>query len=66
MRPFSTTESKTFRAMINECEPRYIFPGRSTFSETVIPKMYQIAAARVRNELHDSEAVAWTTVSWMS
>lgn len=66
MRPFSTTESKTFRAMVNECEQRYKFPSRTTFSETIIPNMYQSVATREREEIGNAEAVAWTTDSWIS
>lgn len=66
MRPFSTTESKTFRAMITECEQRYKFPSRTTFSETVIPNMYKSVVTRVREEIGQAESVAWTTDSWTS
>lgn len=66
MRPFSTVDSASFRGMISECEPRYKFPARSTFSEKVIPSMYQTVVGRVKTELKQAETVAWTTDSWTS
>lgn len=66
MRPFSTTESSTFRNMIQECESRYSFPAGSTFSDKIIPRMYESVSTRVKYELKGAESVAWTTDSWTS
>ena len=66
MRPFSTVDSQAFRDMIHECEPRYQFPWRATFSEDIIPKMYDSVSARVKGELLKAETIAWTTDSWTS
>lgn len=66
MRPFSTVESQTFRNMIHECEPRYKFPCRGTFTETVIPRMFNSVSARIKGELVNAETTAWTTDSWTS
>ena len=66
MRPYSTVQSAAFRNMVHECEPRYVFPCRGTFSETVIPRMYDSVSARVKGELLKTETTAWTTDSWTS
>jgi hypothetical protein len=65
MKPINTVESTDFRAMIHECEPRYVFPIRATVSETIIPKMYDRVAKRIRDEIKD-QTLAWTTDSWTS
>ncbi|XP_069108978.1 E3 SUMO-protein ligase ZBED1-like, partial [Argopecten irradians] len=66
MRPFNTVDSQTFRDMINECEPRYRFPCRGTFTENVILRMFDSVSSRIKGELLDSETTAWTTDSWTS
>jgi len=44
-------ESKDFRAIISETEPRYRFPNRDTFAENVIPAAYEIVNNRVRQQV---------------
>lgn len=67
MRPFTTTESKEFRKLIHECEPKYQMPSRATFSEHVIPSMYTITANRLKAELKDAGGtVAITCDAWTS
>ncbi|XP_060589799.1 E3 SUMO-protein ligase ZBED1-like [Ruditapes philippinarum] len=66
MRPFSTVESSAFRSMIHECEPRYKFPCIQTFSEDVIPRLYDSVASRIKGKLLSAEAIAWTSDSWTS
>ena len=65
MRPFSTSENRAFRALIHECEPRYKFPARATFSDTIIPRLYEVCAQQLKSELKDV-SVAWTCDSWTS
>lgn len=64
MRPFSTANRASFRGMSSECEPRYRFPARSTFSEKVIPNMYQTVVSRAKTELKQAENVALTTTDY--
>uniref|UniRef100_A0A3B3CYD9 BED-type domain-containing protein n=1 Tax=Oryzias melastigma TaxID=30732 RepID=A0A3B3CYD9_ORYME len=47
-----------------DCEPRYTFPCRATFSETIIPSMYETVATQIK--VAETENVAWTTDSWTS
>ena len=66
MRPFVTVQNKAFREMIKTCEPKYTFPSRDTFSETIVPKLYDTTVERLKTELRGSKSVAWTTDAWTS
>lgn len=66
MRPFSVMENQGFANMIHVLEPRYNMPGRSHFSEKVIPKLYQEARETVSQGLNGADFVAVTTDAWTS
>ena len=64
MKPFSTVESKNFRGIVHELEPRYRFPNRDTFAEDVLPASYEIVKNRVRKEISGYCGItcdAWTS-----
>ena len=48
--PFRTVQSVVFRNIVHKCEQRYVFPCRGTFSETVIPRMYDSVSAHFKGE----------------
>lgn len=52
--------------MIHECEPEYVFPHPTSFSEGVLPAMNRIVTDRVQDELMGAAFVAWTTDIWTS
>lgn len=66
MQPFSTVDSHAFRKMIYECEPCCKFLYHKTFSENIIPNLYESVSARIKGELLNAETVTWTTDSWTS
>lgn len=65
-RPFTTVESPEFRDIILECEPRYKFPNRATFSEKIIPSLHEVVAARVKADMSIARSVALMCDSWTS
>ena len=52
--------------MIHVLDPKYDMPGRSHFSEKVIPKLYDDTKSKVSQELKKAEFIALTTDSWTS
>ena len=66
MRPFSTISSEAFRNILHEAEPRYRFPARDTLSDKIIPTLYKVERAQLKDELKQTPAVALTTDGWTS
>ena len=48
LRPFSMVEDVEFREMVEEMEPRYKMPNRATFTEDLVPRMYEYVKTRVK------------------
>jgi hypothetical protein len=66
MRPFSTVETEAFRKLLQVLEPRYVVPGRTHFSEKIIPELYEEVREQVSAEIQTADAVAIITDGWTS
>ena len=66
MRPFSVLENRRFVDMISVLDPKYDMPGRSHYSEKVIPKLHDDTKSKVSQEPKKAEFIALTTDSWTS
>ena len=66
LRPLSVVEGTGFKNMVNLLDPRYTLPRRTYFSQTLIPKMYNEAASKVKESISKAESVALTTDGWTS
>lgn len=51
MVPFSTVEKPAFKSLLQKFDKQYELPGKTYFSETVLPKMYNTVRASVQSEL---------------
>ncbi|KAK6175819.1 hypothetical protein SNE40_014206 [Patella caerulea] len=66
MRPISTVESSSFREILREAEPKYTLPSRTSFRESILPKMYDDTRAKVKQEITKAMDVSLTTDCWTS
>ena len=66
LRPLSVVEGQGFKAMVETLEPRYHLPGRTHFSNTVIPQLYDESVLKVKASLSSATVVALTTDGWTS
>ncbi len=66
LRPFSTIQSPSFRNMLNEMEPKYDPPSRSSLSERIIPAIYAQELVKLTTELGDVKWVSLTSDGWTS
>ena len=66
LRPLSVVEGEGFKAMVEFLEPRYHLPGRTHFSNTVIPQLYDESVLKVKASLSSATVVALTTDGWTS
>ena len=64
LRPLSVVDGSGFKNMVKLLDPRYNLPGRTHFSKTVIPKMYEHLASRVKASLSKASRAAITTDGW--
>ena len=65
LRPYSVVQNAGFKNLIRVLEPKYTIPSRQHFSEKVIPELYAIVSAQVKQELKGNY-VAITTDGWTS
>ena len=66
MRPINIIEGQGFVQMIRILEPRYKIPARSTFSDNIIPLMYEKVKEKIRDKLSSVERCAFTFDYWRS
>ena len=69
--PYLIVDDRGFRHLINVLDPRYQMPSRTTFSRSVIPKMYNRERARCKSvfstECTDMlPSFSFTTDGWSS
>lgn len=61
LRPLSVVEGHGFQNMINILDPRYSIPGRIYFSQTLIPKMFEVSGNTVKSSLSLARTLALIT-----
>ena len=66
LKPISTVESEAFKQLVQELDGRYKLPGRTYFSQTVLPELYQETKQSVIDCLQQAPVVALTTDGWTS
>ena len=68
--PFSFVEDRGFKKLMEELEPRYEIPSRTSFSRSVIPRIYKEVKEQVKSKVVDLQQrknkVALTTDMWSS
>ncbi|XP_063218417.1 zinc finger BED domain-containing protein 4-like [Bacillus rossius redtenbacheri] len=64
--PLCIVENKGFRQLISKLEPRYTIPTRKTFSQKIIPEMYEKVRDKVVSQLKVVEFIGVTTDMWSS
>lgn len=67
LQPYSVVEDKGFNAVMKAAEPRYVMPTRKTFSQDVIPSLYDKTVKLVKSAVsNNSKGLAFTTDGWTS
>lgn len=66
MVPFNTVEKPAFKSLLQKFDKQYELPGKTSFSDTAVPKMYNAVRALVKSELKDVEYFSATTDMWSS
>ncbi|CAG9840967.1 unnamed protein product [Diabrotica balteata] len=66
LQPFSIVEDRGFRKLLNELEPSYVVPHRSTFSKLLMPAKYERKFLEVKALLKTAEYITLSTDSWTS
>ncbi|XP_043262245.1 E3 SUMO-protein ligase ZBED1-like [Colletes gigas] len=70
LQPYSLVDDDGFLTLMKIAEPRYKIPSRTTFSQTIIPKMYEDLKVHVKNEIstaiRSNSVFAFTTDGWTS
>ena len=67
--PFCFAEDKGFNELMEQLEPGYEIPHRTTFSRSVVPGIYEEVKQKVRGKLVDLQVdarIALTTDIWTS
>ena len=52
--PFSLVESQSFKKLVSILEPRYKVPARSTFTRSIIPKLYQDTKKEMKDKFQET------------
>ncbi|XP_076879714.1 cytochrome b5 type B isoform X1 [Brachyhypopomus gauderio] len=66
MVPFRTLEKPAFKSMLQKFDKQYELPGKTYFSETVVPKMYDKVKALLESEIKNVDYFSATTDMWSS
>ncbi|XP_054470282.1 E3 SUMO-protein ligase ZBED1-like [Anoplopoma fimbria] len=66
MVPFSTVQKPSFKSLLEKFDRQYELPGKTYFSETAVPKMYNSVRASVQSELRSVDFFSATTDMWSS
>ena len=61
MVPFSTVQKPSFKSLLEKFDKQYELPGKTYFSETAVPKMYNSVRASVQSELRSVDFFSATT-----
>ncbi|XP_065895786.1 zinc finger BED domain-containing protein 4-like [Dysidea avara] len=68
--PYSFVEDRGFSELMQQLEPHYQIPHRTTFSRSIVPSMYKEARKEVESKLSDvlqsKNKMALTTDMWTS
>ena len=68
--PYSFVEDRGFKELMEELEPRYEIPYRTTFCRSVIPRIYEEVKEQVKSKVVDLQQqknkVVLTTDMWTS
>ncbi|XP_063216906.1 zinc finger BED domain-containing protein 4-like [Bacillus rossius redtenbacheri] len=69
--PYSIVEDRGFKGLLNELEPGYEVPSRTTFSRSIVPKIYREEKAKLAEEIKTDvddglQSVSFTTDMWSS
>ena len=68
--PYSFVEDRGFKELMEELEPHYKLPHRTTFCRSVIPRIYEEVKEQVKSKVVDLQQqknkVALTTDMWIS
>jgi len=64
--PFNLVESPSFRAFVEELDPKYKLPTRKALSTTLIPERHEIIQTKIREDMSKGKAKAVTTDMWTS
>ncbi|XP_076301646.1 zinc finger BED domain-containing protein 4-like [Lasioglossum baleicum] len=68
--PFCIVNDSGFKNLIKLLEPRYNLPSRITFSDTIIPTIYENEKKRIatilEKDIETTESFAFTTDGWTS
>ena len=66
LQPLSVVDEPAFRRLLQLAEPRFNFPHRTYFTNTVIPAKYRLTRAAIEKQLAAVETCAVTTDLWTS
>ncbi|RXN13466.1 zinc finger BED domain-containing 1-like protein [Labeo rohita] len=66
MVPFNTVEKPAFKSMLQKFDKQYELPGKTYFSETAVPKMYNTVKTSIKMELMNADYFSATTDMWSS
>ena len=66
MVPFSNVEKPAFKSLLQKFDNQYELLGKTYFSETAVPKIYNTVRASVQSELKSVDFFSATTDMWSS
>lgn len=66
MQPFSIISSSSFRKILRELNPEFIFPNKETISSIYVPCWFNVEMQKLQPELASAETVAITADHWTS
>ncbi len=66
MHPFSLVDNEHFITLVKELDPRINLSCRTTLTNVLLPKLYEEAKTKLREELASVNHVALTTDGWTS
>ncbi len=66
MVPLNRVEKLAFKSMLQKFDKQYELPGKTYFSETAVPKMYNTVKTLIKMELMNVDYFSATTDMWSS
>ncbi len=66
MVPLNRVEKPAFKSMLQKFDKQYELPGKTYFSETAVPKMYNTVKTSIKMELMNVDYFSATTDMWSS
>ncbi|GBN34997.1 hypothetical protein AVEN_183817-1 [Araneus ventricosus] len=64
--PFSIVEDREFRKLVKMLCPEYVIPSRKTFTNSLLPSLYNTELQKCRNLIQSAKSVSLTTDCWTS